>query len=26
MRNCKGIWENTTEKEWMKFCLLVEGP
>ncbi|KAK5811922.1 hypothetical protein PVK06_027309 [Gossypium arboreum] len=26
MRNCKGIWENITEKEWMKFCLPVEGP
>ncbi|MFQ6662399.1 hypothetical protein Gotur_030244 [Gossypium turneri] len=21
MRNCKGIWENTIEKEWNKLCL-----
>ncbi|MBA0727973.1 hypothetical protein Golax_000918 [Gossypium laxum] len=26
MRNCKGIWENTIEREWMKFCLPVEEP
>ncbi|MBA0624804.1 hypothetical protein Godav_010092 [Gossypium davidsonii] len=26
MRNCKGIWENATKREWKKFCLLVEKP
>ncbi|MBA0777667.1 hypothetical protein Gotri_005662 [Gossypium trilobum] len=26
MRNCKGIWENTIEREWMKFCLPTEEP
>ncbi|MBA0823425.1 hypothetical protein Gotur_002858 [Gossypium turneri] len=24
MRNYKGIWENASEREWMKFCLLAE--
>ncbi|MBA0725194.1 hypothetical protein Golax_021799 [Gossypium laxum] len=26
MKNCKGIWENTTEREWTKFCLLAKEP
>ncbi|MBA0816331.1 hypothetical protein Gohar_001009 [Gossypium harknessii] len=26
MRNCKGIWENTIEREWMKFFLPVKEP
>ncbi|MBA0694153.1 hypothetical protein Goari_004474 [Gossypium aridum] len=26
MRNCKRMWENATEREWMEFCLLVEEP
>ncbi|MBA0661899.1 hypothetical protein Goklo_006124 [Gossypium klotzschianum] len=26
MRNCKGIWENTKEREWTKFCLPAEEP
>ncbi|MBA0642477.1 hypothetical protein Goklo_026856 [Gossypium klotzschianum] len=26
MRNCKGIWENETERECTKFCLLAENP
>ncbi|MBA0562733.1 hypothetical protein Golob_007756 [Gossypium lobatum] len=26
MRNCKGIWENATEREWTKFCLPSEKP
>ncbi|MBA0626287.1 hypothetical protein Godav_003981 [Gossypium davidsonii] len=25
MRNCKGIRENTKEREWTKFCLPVRG-
>ncbi|MBA0759734.1 hypothetical protein Gotri_022572 [Gossypium trilobum] len=24
MRNYKGIWENATERKWMKLCLLAE--
>ncbi|MBA0642163.1 hypothetical protein Goklo_026601 [Gossypium klotzschianum] len=24
MRNCKGIWENASEREWTKFCLPFE--
>ncbi|MFQ6622030.1 hypothetical protein Gotur_002604 [Gossypium turneri] len=26
MGNCKGIWENATEREWTKFCLPFEEP
>ncbi|MFQ6665325.1 hypothetical protein Gotur_032093 [Gossypium turneri] len=26
MRNCKGIWENATERQWTKYCLLDEVP
>ncbi|MBA0746780.1 hypothetical protein Gogos_009269 [Gossypium gossypioides] len=26
MRNCKGIWENATEREWTKFCLPSKKP
>ncbi|MBA0722854.1 hypothetical protein Golax_003495 [Gossypium laxum] len=26
MRNCKGIWEITIEREWTKFCLPAEEP
>ncbi|MBA0793064.1 hypothetical protein Gohar_017497 [Gossypium harknessii] len=26
MRECKGIWENATEREWTKFCLPAEEP
>ncbi|MBA0833897.1 hypothetical protein Goarm_006308 [Gossypium armourianum] len=26
IRNYKGIWENITEREWTKFCLLAEEP
>ncbi|MBA0783633.1 hypothetical protein Gotri_001319 [Gossypium trilobum] len=26
MRDCKGIWENTTKREWTKFCLPAEDP
>ncbi|MBA0681885.1 hypothetical protein Goari_023657, partial [Gossypium aridum] len=26
MRNCKGIWENATERQWTKYCLLDEEP
>ncbi|MBA0655845.1 hypothetical protein Goklo_008268 [Gossypium klotzschianum] len=26
MRNCKGIWENATEREWKKLCLPSEEP
>ncbi|MBA0682228.1 hypothetical protein Goari_023963, partial [Gossypium aridum] len=26
MRNCKGIWENATEREWKEFCLPAEEP
>ncbi|KAH1055811.1 hypothetical protein J1N35_033876 [Gossypium stocksii] len=26
MRNCKGIWENATEREWTKFCFPSEEP
>ncbi|MBA0794167.1 hypothetical protein Gohar_018518, partial [Gossypium harknessii] len=26
MSNCKGIWENTTDREWTNFCLLSEKP
>ncbi|MBA0809388.1 hypothetical protein Gohar_025047 [Gossypium harknessii] len=26
MRNCKGIWENATEREWTKFCFPSKKP
>ncbi|MBA0792882.1 hypothetical protein Gohar_017343 [Gossypium harknessii] len=26
MRNCKGVWENATKREWTNFCLLSEEP
>ncbi|MBA0727731.1 hypothetical protein Golax_000696 [Gossypium laxum] len=26
MKNCKGIWEITTEREWTNFCLPPEEP
>ncbi|MBA0694013.1 hypothetical protein Goari_004348 [Gossypium aridum] len=26
LRNCKGIWEITIEREWTKFCLPAEEP
>ncbi|MBA0699553.1 hypothetical protein Goari_001177 [Gossypium aridum] len=26
MRDCKGIWENTTKREWTKFYLPAEDP
>ncbi|MBA0568180.1 hypothetical protein Golob_005689, partial [Gossypium lobatum] len=26
MRECKGMWENASEREWTKFCLLAEKP
>ncbi|MBA0634801.1 hypothetical protein Godav_029670 [Gossypium davidsonii] len=26
MRNCKGIWENATKREWTKFYFPAEEP